>query len=125
MITTSPDSTVSRAAAHLLGAIEHADARARADDDELLSSWAAAAWTISLAATGLRLHLDGQVMPAEHPDCLSALRACAHELAQVQADVDVPLLEFAAVLAHVSDATQHVQSLDDPAGPAAPWVGTP
>lgn len=123
-ITTATDSTVSRAVAHLRGAIEHADARARLDDDELLSSWATVACTISLAAAGLELHLDGPVLPAEHPDCLSALRAASHELAGVRADIDLPLLDFADVLAHVSDATRHVQGLDGPDGSATAEGGS-
>jgi hypothetical protein len=118
-ISSATDSTVSRAAAHLLGALEHANARARADEDELLSPWAIAAMTISLAAAGLRVHLDGPVLPAWHPDCLTALRASRAELAYVRVDVDLPLIALADVLVHVSDATEHVACLSDPTTTAA------
>lgn len=118
-ITCAPDSSVSRAAAHLLGALEHANTRVRTDEDELLSPWATAAMTISLAAAGLRLHLDGPVLPAQHSDCLTALRASRAELAHVRVDTDLPLLALADVLVHVADATEHVQSLGDPTTTAA------
>lgn len=115
LITAAPDSPVSRCAAHLLGAVELADARARADTDDLLSPWAIVAHAVSLAEAGLSLHLNGPVLPAQHPDCLAALRVASTELAGVRAGIDLPLAELADVLVLLSDAARHARALDEPA----------
>ena len=112
LITSAPDTPLSRAAAHLDAAVYLALANAR-DDDELLSFWAQTARTIDIAASGLLLHLSSPVEPAEHGDCLSALRAAAEEIARLRPDVDAPLADLVLVMAYLAPALQHAQAVHD------------
>ena len=108
-IPCAPDSPLARAAAHLDAAIYLADARARDDNDELLSSWANTAGTISLAAMGLAPHLTGPVESVEHQDCRTALLAAARELAQLRPGVDAPQADLLFVYEFLLPALQHAQ----------------
>ena len=113
LITSAPDAPLSRAAAHLDAAVYLALANARDDVDELLSAWAHTARTIDIAVSGLLLHLSSPVEPVEHPDCLSALRAAAIEIAWLRPDVDAPLADLALVMAYLAPALQHAQAEHD------------
>ena len=110
LITSAPDTPLSRAAAHLDAAVYLALANARDDVDELMSEWAHAARTIDIAASGLLLHLSSPVEPVEHGDCLSALRAAAIEIARLRPDVDVPLADLVLVMAYLTPALQQAQA---------------
>ena len=113
LITSAPDTPLSRAAAHLDAAVYLALANARDDVDELMSPWAQIARTIDIAAGGLLLHLSSPVEPVEHGDCLSALRAAAKEIDQLRPDVDVPLADLVLVMAYLAPALQHAQAVHD------------
>ena len=110
LMTSAPDTPMSRAAAHLDAAVYLALANARDDVDELLSPWAHTAQTINIAAGGLLLHLSSPVEPVEHPDCLSALRAAADEIARLRPDVDAPLADLVLVMEYLAPALQHAQA---------------
>ena len=113
LITSAPDTPLSRAAAHLDAAVYLALANAHDDADELLSPWADTAQTINIAAGGLLLHLSGRVEPVEHGDCLSALRAAAIEIARLRPDIDAPLADLVLVMAYLTPALQHAQAVHD------------
>ena len=113
LITSAPDSPLSRAAAHLDAAVHLALANARDDVDELLSPWADTAQTINIAASGLLLHLSSPVDPVEHGDCLSALRAAAIEIARLRPEVDAPLADLVLVMAYLATTLQHAQAFHD------------
>ena len=108
-IPAAPASPLTRAAAHLDAAIYLAQARARDDDDELLSPWTNTADTITLAEMGLAPHLTGPVESVEHPDCRTALLAAAGELAQLRPRVDAPQADLLFVYEFLLPALQHVQ----------------
>ena len=109
-IPCAPASPLTRAAAHLDAAIYLAAARARDDDDELLSPWANTAGTITLAAMGLAPHLTGPVESVEHPDCRTALLAAAGELARLRPGVDAPQTDVLFVYEFLLPALQHAQN---------------
>ena len=108
-IPCAPDSPLTRAAAHLDAAIYLAGARARDDDDEMLSPWANTAGTITLAAMGLAPHLTGPVELVEHPDCRTALLGAAGELARLRPGVDAPQADLLFVYEFLLPALQHAQ----------------
>ena len=108
-IPCAPASPLTRAAAHLDAAIYLAQARARDDDDELLSPWTNTADTITLAEMGLAPHLTGPVESVEHPDCRTALLAAAGELAQLRPGVDAPQADLLFVYEFLLPALQHAQ----------------
>ncbi len=107
MISPFATSVLSATAAHLDSACTHAHHNA---GDDLLSPWANTAMSIHLAAGGLQLHLPGPVVPAEHPDCLTALRAGAAELARLPDDA-LPLLDTVLVHTQLTTALRHAQAL--------------
>lgn len=109
-IPAAPASPLTRAAAHLDAAIYLAQARARDDDDELLSPWTNTADTITLAEMGLAPHLTGPVESVEHPDCRTALLAAAGELAQLRPGVDAPQADLLFVYEYLLPALQHAQA---------------
>ena len=127
-IPCAPASPLTRAAAHLDAAIYLAQARARDDDDELLSPWTNTADTITLAEMGLAPHLTGPVESVEHPDCRTALLAAAGELAQLRPGVDAPQADLLFVYEFLLPALQHAQDdaaahgldLTDELGKASP-----
>ena len=108
-IPAAPASPLTRAAAHLDAAIYLAQARARDDDDELLSPWTNTADTITLAEMGLAPHLTGPVKSVEHPDCRTALLAAAGELARLRPGVDAPQADLLCVYEFLLPALQHAQ----------------
>ncbi len=79
--------------------------------DDPMSGWANAATNIHLAAGGLQLHLSGPVEPADHPDCLTALRAAGAELARLPATDTLPLLDAVLVHTRLSAALRLTQAL--------------
>ena len=108
------------AAEHLLTAVHLADERAAADGpDGQLSAWANIAQRISLAASGVLLHVDEQDDPIreddrEHPDCAAALRAAAQQIAAVPLDAGLGVVATAEVLFQISRAQVEVQQLQEP-----------
>lgn len=112
-IPNAPDTSLTRAAAHLHAASYLAADRARDDGDEMLSAWANTADTITLAAMGLASHVKGPVTPAQHPDCRAALLAAVGELAQLRPGVDAPLEDLTFVLEFLLPALQHAHDTAD------------
>lgn len=108
MISPFATSVLSATAAHLDSACTHAHHNA---GEDLLSPWANTAMSIHLAAGGLQLHLPGPVVPAEHPDCLTALRAGADELARLPIEDALPLLDAVLVHTQLTAALRHAQAL--------------
>lgn len=108
MLSPSATRVLSAAAAHLRGACAHADDNA---GDEPLSLWEQAAISIDLAAAGLSQHLPGPVIPTEHPDCLTALRAGADELTRLPAGEALPLLDAVLIGTQLAAALRQVQAL--------------
>lgn len=110
MILSAPDTALTRTVAHLNAAEFLAGQHAQHDDDELLGPWADTAYRINLASIGLLRELSGPIEPVEHPDCLTALRAAAEQIAHVRPDVDAPLADLALTLQHLAAALEHAEA---------------
>lgn len=122
-LSIAPDNRLSRAAAHLDGAVALADTHALADGDDLLSAWTNTAHKASIAAGFVTKHTAGAVAPASHPDCASALRAALTEIALLQPDVDLPAGDLADAMDYAAQALQLAQPSPDATPPGRPGRG--